>query len=283
MAPAKCHRFRHNRAVERMQKRRGKVRVIIARFNVVQHVRISKEKAKFAKYAEQNFSTENFRIIKVIHRSPRPVYELEDLNRKVIDGNFTRKNLLPYASRNRHIFRSIKSSPRGRHEALSNTWSVGRGTTRISTVGYREFNMDIGRYHFYVTLFSNKSILAPFSRHTSHIPSIWERRHPSGKWAYVKSHMGARRTSFSKRIRSYLFIATSSRHNSWRIKNLRTLRIIHYPSRDGEHRFQNVYYLPVEKRVFRDINIQMRLMDDSTVPFEAGILHVKMVNFWRVV
>jgi len=75
-----------------MQKRRGKVRVIIARFNVVQHVRISKEKAKFAKYAEQNFSTENFRIIKVIHRSPRPVYELEDLNRKVIDGNFTRKN-----------------------------------------------------------------------------------------------------------------------------------------------------------------------------------------------
>jgi len=31
----------------------------------------------------------------------------------------------------------------------------------------------------------------------------------------------------------------------------------------------------VEKRVFRDINIQMRLMDGSTVPFEAGILPVK--------
>jgi len=67
-------------------------------------------------------------------------------------------------------------------------------------------------------------------------------------------------------------------------QNLRTLCIIHYTSRDGEHRFQNVYNLPVWKGVFRDINIQMRLMDGSTVPFEAGILPVKMVlHFRRVV
>jgi len=49
---------------------------------VGQHVRISKEKAKFAKSAEQKFSTEIFRIIKVIRRTVRPVYELEDLNKK---------------------------------------------------------------------------------------------------------------------------------------------------------------------------------------------------------
>ena len=73
---------------KRMQKKRGKVRVKIARYSVSQHVIISKEKAKFAKSAEQNFSTEVFRIINVIHRTPRPVYELEDLNRKVIDGQF---------------------------------------------------------------------------------------------------------------------------------------------------------------------------------------------------
>ena len=30
-------------------------------------------------------------------------------------------------------------------------------------------------------------------------------------------------------------------------QNLRTLRIIHYPSIVGEHRFRNIYYLPVEK------------------------------------
>ena len=74
---------------KRMQKRWGKMSVKMARYSVGQHVRIGKEKAKFAKSAEQNFSTEIFRIIKVIHSTPRPVYELEDLNRK---GNFTRKN-----------------------------------------------------------------------------------------------------------------------------------------------------------------------------------------------
>ena len=40
---------------KRMQKRRGKVRVKMARYSVGQHVRISKEKAKFAKSAERKF------------------------------------------------------------------------------------------------------------------------------------------------------------------------------------------------------------------------------------
>jgi len=49
-------------------------------------VRISKEKLKFAKSAEQNFNTELFRIAKVIERRPRPLYELEDLNGTPIEG-----------------------------------------------------------------------------------------------------------------------------------------------------------------------------------------------------
>ena len=43
---------------------------------------------KFAKGGEQNYTTEIFRIIKVIARTLRPVYELEYLNGKVIDGQF---------------------------------------------------------------------------------------------------------------------------------------------------------------------------------------------------
>ena len=74
---------------KRMQKSRGKVRDTITRYSVGQHVRISKEKAKLAKSAEQNFSTEVFRIIEFIHRIPRPVNELEYLNQKVVD-NFTK-------------------------------------------------------------------------------------------------------------------------------------------------------------------------------------------------
>jgi hypothetical protein len=58
-------------------------------------VRISKEKMKFAKAAEHNFSTEIFRIIKVIHRRPRVVYELEDLNSTLIYGQFYSEELTP--------------------------------------------------------------------------------------------------------------------------------------------------------------------------------------------
>jgi len=54
------------------------------KLNVGQHVRISKEKMKFAKDGEQTFSTEIFRVTKVIEREPRPVYELEDLNKAPI-------------------------------------------------------------------------------------------------------------------------------------------------------------------------------------------------------
>jgi len=58
-------------------------------------VRISKQKGKFATSAEQNFSTEIFRIAKVIPRTPRPVYELEDLTNQPIDGRFYQEELTP--------------------------------------------------------------------------------------------------------------------------------------------------------------------------------------------
>jgi len=58
------------------------------KFRVRQHVGIIKEKMKFTKCGEQKYTTEIFRIIKVIRRTPRHVYGLEYLNRKVIDGQF---------------------------------------------------------------------------------------------------------------------------------------------------------------------------------------------------
>jgi hypothetical protein len=48
---------------------------------------------KFANGGEHNYTTEIFQIIKVIRRTPRPVYALEDLNGKVIDGQFYGKEL----------------------------------------------------------------------------------------------------------------------------------------------------------------------------------------------
>ena len=54
-----------------MEARNRGVRVAKAEFHVGQHVRISKEKMKFAKSTDQNFSTEIFRMAKVIERRPR--------------------------------------------------------------------------------------------------------------------------------------------------------------------------------------------------------------------
>jgi hypothetical protein len=67
-------------------------------------VQISKEKMKFAKGSEQNYTTEVFRIIKVILRTPRPVYDLENLNPRVIDGQFYKEELKPVRITSRTTF-----------------------------------------------------------------------------------------------------------------------------------------------------------------------------------
>ena len=92
----------------RMEARRLRVRVATAKFCVGQHVRISKEKMKFAKAAELNFSTEIFRIVKVIHRRPRVVYELEYLNGTTINGQFYSEELTPVSITSRTTYKINK-------------------------------------------------------------------------------------------------------------------------------------------------------------------------------
>jgi len=75
--------------------KRLRIRAVRAKFRAGQHVRISKETMKFAKGGEQNFSTEIFRIAKVIESRPRPVFKLEDLNRTPIDDQFYQEELTP--------------------------------------------------------------------------------------------------------------------------------------------------------------------------------------------
>ena len=83
-----------------MNEKRCRVRVGSVKFNVGQHVRISKEKMRFAKGSKQNYTDEIFRIVKVIRRTPRPVYELEDLNGTLIEGIFYGRNSQRFASLN---------------------------------------------------------------------------------------------------------------------------------------------------------------------------------------
>jgi hypothetical protein len=76
-----------------MEAKSQSLRIATAIFRVRHHVRISNEKMKFAKAALHNCSTEMFRIVKIIDRRPRAVYELEDSNATLIDGQFYREEL----------------------------------------------------------------------------------------------------------------------------------------------------------------------------------------------
>ena len=92
----------------RMREKASRVRPVKAKYGTGQLVRISKEKAKFANSAEQNYSTEVFHIFKVIHRIPRPVYELEDLNKRSIEGQFYHEELSPVRITKRSTFQIDK-------------------------------------------------------------------------------------------------------------------------------------------------------------------------------
>ena len=63
---------------------------------------------KFAKATEHNFSTEIFRIVKEIHRRPRVVYELEDLNGTPIDGQFYSEDVIPVRITSRTTYKKNK-------------------------------------------------------------------------------------------------------------------------------------------------------------------------------
>jgi hypothetical protein len=91
-----------------MNEKRDRILIAQPKFRVGQHVRISKEKMKFAKGGEQNYTTEVFRIIKVIRRIPRPLYELEDLNQKLIGGQFFNEDSSPVRITKRTTFKIDK-------------------------------------------------------------------------------------------------------------------------------------------------------------------------------
>jgi len=73
MAPSKVTDSDVRPIWKKINKKIRRVRTTEAKFTVGQNVRISKEKMKFTKGAEENFSRQIFRINKVIKRIPIPV------------------------------------------------------------------------------------------------------------------------------------------------------------------------------------------------------------------
>ena len=73
---------------------------------------------KYAQAAEHNFNTEIFRIVKIIHRRPRVVYELEDLNGTPIDDLFYQEELTPIRITSRTTYKMDKRVRRAIREVL---------------------------------------------------------------------------------------------------------------------------------------------------------------------
>jgi hypothetical protein len=81
---------------ERMRNRQARIKKVRSPpiYSVGQTVRISKGKMQFAKGFEQNWSLEEFKISKVLRRSPRHLYELEDRRGESIEGQFYAEELI---------------------------------------------------------------------------------------------------------------------------------------------------------------------------------------------
>ena len=80
---------------QRLNEKASRVRSVKAKYCVGQIVRISKLKVTFANSAEENYTSEVFRVFKVIHWTPRPIYEREDLNKTPNVGQFYHEELTP--------------------------------------------------------------------------------------------------------------------------------------------------------------------------------------------
>ena len=62
---------------------------------------------------------------------------------------------------------------------------------------------------------------------------------------------------------------------------VRCLRTFIHPSKFCEHRFDNVYYVPVQKRSFQDISILIKDIKGNHINFKAGTTPTKAVLHFR--
>ena len=68
--------------------------------------------------------------------------------------------------------------------------------------------------------------------------------------------------------------------------HVRCMRMYIYPSLSGQIVFDNVYYLPVEKRTFKSIMVEILQLTGKPVEFKSSttpskvVLHFRLVSRW---
>ena len=79
----------------RINVKRSRVHIGRVKFTVRHQVQSARKKNRFANGSEHNYTDEIFRIVNTICMTPRPVYELEDLNGTLMKGQFYADELTP--------------------------------------------------------------------------------------------------------------------------------------------------------------------------------------------
>ena len=151
------------------------------------------------------------------------------------------------------------------------------------------------RDHFYVTLFSNASQdiytdnkIAAFT--TQLAQPI--RLNPSEIWEVVLSELSYTVTSWQPKVMDmrsfmnalmYCDLIAPQLIGTTKVRCLRSFRIVP-TDYDSEYLFTNVYYVPLEKKTFRDIRIEILNQSGELIPFNDSAIPLKTVlHFRRVI
>lgn len=87
-APSQVKPIHVKQIWERMRRKQSKIKQGTIKFSIGDMVRIGKYKKTFSKGYEENYTTEIFKVVKVINRKPQPVYEITDMQDRPIKGQF---------------------------------------------------------------------------------------------------------------------------------------------------------------------------------------------------
>ena len=153
--------------------------------------------------------------------------------------------------------------------------------------------MDIQRNQLYVTLFSNASqevfpdySLTAFTIHLAHPIKLGS----ASDWEVGLAEVPYKAPN-RQILQGAVFDVVSSINvliycdlitpQSVGSDNVRLLRTIICPTQLGNHLFQNAYYLPVEKTLFQDVRIELRVLDGTHAAFEDSVIPTKVVLHFR--
>jgi hypothetical protein len=144
---------------------------------------------------------------------------------------------------------------------------------------------------FYVTLFSNVSsdiyksnTLAAFTNQLAQVIEL----HPTDKWEVGLCEFTCsppavgtfKPTAIVSKSHGLIYCNLIS-PQFMGDKSLRCLRTFTYPSLYCQHVFENIYYVPVEKRSFREIRIEALTLEGVRVPFKSSEVPTKVVLHFR--